>query len=306
MEELETVKEENEGAKTENVTTVTITQNKKSIDDVRKRLDEMQRKLGGSSKTPTPKSSDPLKDFFVVELTLKGAQKAVRKVDDRVMQAVSMLDRDQRSRFGKLKVQFYRELQVLSSFRVQDKYVIPQRNMSSLDSYFRSLEKEFEMARKETFDYLKANWASIVNDIKAKYPSLDIDDATLATLEPEDLKFLEMDYSTRTLSKMLSEMGDLKELFSQGAASNPDIARRIESQKDVLMGQLKSEYEGKLEKLEETIKKLTTVGKGKRYEKAVDQAGRFLEDVDDMQAIVGEDEGLADRLESMKLRLSRI
>jgi hypothetical protein len=115
-----------------------------------------------------------------------------------------------------------------------------------------------------------------------------------------------MDYSTRTLSKMLSEMGDLKALFSQGAASNPDIARRIESQKDVLMGQLKSEYEGKLGKLEETIKKLTTVGKGKRYEKTVDQAGRFLEDVDDMQAIVGEDEGLADRLESMKLRLSRI
>ena len=157
-----------------------------------------------------------------------------------------------------------------------------------------------------SFDFLKANWASIVNGIKAKYPSLDIDDATLATLEPEDLGFLEMDYSTRTLSKMLSEMGDLKELFSQGAASNPDIARRIESQKDVLMGQLRSEYEGKLERLEETVRKLTTVGKGKRYEKAVGQAGRFLEDVDDMQAIVGEDEGLADRLESMKLRLSVI
>ena len=72
------------------------------------------------------------------------------------------------------------------------------------------------------------------------------------------------------------------------------------------MVQLKSEYEGKLSKLENTIKKLTTVGKGKRYEKAVDQAERFLEDVDDMQEIVGEDRGLADRLEEMKLRLSGI
>ncbi len=303
MEDLEIIKEGNESVKEESVTAVTITQNRKSIDDVKKRIDEMQKKLGGPMKG-TPKSGDPLKDFFVVELTLKGAQKAVRKVDDRVMQAVSMLDRDQRSRFGKLKVQFYRELQNLSSFRVQDKYVIPQRNMTSLDSFFRSLEGEFDIARKETFDYLKANWATIVTEIKRKYPSLDIDDATLASLEPEDLKFLEMDYSTRTLSKMLSEMGDLKELFSQGAASNPDIARRIESQKDVLMGQLKTEYERKLTKLEETIKKLTSVGKGKKYDKSVGQVERYLEDVDDMQAIVGEDESLADRLENMKLKLS--
>ncbi len=287
----------------ENETVTAVTQNKKSIDDVKKRIEEMQKKLGGPMKS-APKSSDPLKDFFVVELTLKGAQKAVRKVDDRVMQAVSMLDRDQRSRFGKLKVQFYRQLLDLSSFRVQDKYVIPQRNMPSLDSFFRSLEGEFDIARKETFDYLKANWATIVANIKIEYPSLDIDDATLASLEPEDLKFLEMDYSTRTLSKMLTEMGDLKELFSQGAASNPDIARRIESQKDSLMAQLKAEYEGKITMLEDTLKKITTVGKGKRYEKAVGQVERYLEDVDDMQAIVGEDESLADRLESMKLRLS--
>ncbi len=301
MEDLEIINEGNESAKEESVTAVT--QNKKSIDDVRKRIEEMQKKLGGSMKS-APKSSDPLKDFFVVELTLKGAQKAVRKVDDRVMQAVSMLDRDQRSRFGKLKVQFYRELQNLSSFRVQDKYVIPQRNMSSLDSFFRSLEGEFDIARKETFDFLKANWTTIVTEIKSKYPSLNIDDATLASLEPEDLKFLEMDYSTRTLSKMLTEMGDLKELFSQGAASNPDIARRIESQKDSLMAQLKTEYEGKITMLEDTLKKITTVGKGKRYDKAVGQVERYLEDVDDMQAIVGEDESLADRLESMKLKLS--
>ncbi len=287
----------------ENETVTAVTQNKKSIDDVKKRIEEMQKKLGGPMKS-APKSSDPLKDFFVVELTLKGAQKAVRKVDDRVMQAVSMLDRDQRSRFGKLKVQFYRQLLDLSSFRVQDKYVIPQRNMPSLDSFFRSLEGEFDIARKETFDYLKANWATIVANIKIEYPSLDIDDATLASLEPEDLKFIEMDYSTRTLSKMLTEMGDLKELFSQGAASNPDIARRIESQKDSLMAQLKAEYEGKITMLEDTLKKITTVGKGKRYEKAVGQVERYLEDVDDMQAIVGEDESLADRLESMKLRLS--
>ena len=287
----------------ENETVTAVTQNKKSIDDVKKRIEEMQKKLGGPMKS-APKSSDPLKDFFVVELTLKGAQKAVRKVDDRVMQAVSMLDRDQRSRFGKLKVQFYRQLLDLSSFRVQDKYVIPQRNMPSLDSFFRSLEGEFDIARKETFDYLKANWATIVANIKIEYPSLDIDDATLASLEPEDLKFIEMDYSTRTLSKMLTEMGDLKELFSQGAASNPDIARRIESQKDSLMAQLKAEYEGKITMLEDTLKKITTVGKGKRYDKSVDQVERYLEDVDDMQAIVGEDESLADRLESMKLKLS--
>lgn len=176
--------------------------------------------------------------------------------------------------------------------------------MPSLDSFFRSLEGEFDIARKETFDYLKANWATIVANIKIEYPSLDIDDATLASLEPEDLKFIEMDYSTRTLSKMLTEMGDLKELFSQGAASNPDIARRIESQKDSLMAQLKAEYEGKITMLEDTLKKITTVGKGKRYDKSVDQVERYLEDVDDMQAIVGEDESLADRLESMKLKLS--
>lgn len=85
-----------------------------------------------------------------------------------------------------------------------------------------------------------------------------------------------------------------------------DIARRIESQKDALMAQLKTEYEEKLAGLEETIKKLTTVGKGKRYEKAVNQVGKMLDDVDSMQEIVGEDVGLADRLEEMKLKLSSI
>ena len=275
---------------------------KKGLDEVKKQLEDMQHKLG--SVNAPKKSTDPLKEFFIVELTMKGSQKAVRNIDDRVMQAVSMLDRDQRARFGKMKVQFYREMQSLSSFKIQDKYVISQKNMPVLDSFFRSLESEFETARKETFDHLKANWAVIVKNIRAKYPSLNIDDATLASLEPEDIEFLEMDYSTRTLSKMLSEMGDLREIFSQGAASDPNIAKRIESQKDALMVQLKGEYETKLTKLEDTIKKLTTVGKGKRYEKAVDQVGKILEDVDDMQDIVGEDGGLADRLEEMKLRLS--
>ena len=295
MENTETEMKENE---------VTLKEpQKKGLEDVKKQLEEMQVKLGSGIKK---KSKDPLNEFFIIELTMKGAQKAVRNIDDRVMQAVSLLDRDQRSRFGKMKVQFYRQLQTLSSFKVQDKYVISQKNMPILDSFFRSLESEFELARKETFDYLKANWATIVKDIKAKYPSLNIDDNTLASLEPEDLKFLEMDYSTRTLSKMLSEMGDLREIFSQGAASDPAIAKRIESQKDALMAQLKNEYEEKLAGLEETIKKLTTVGKGKRYAKAVDQVGKMLDDVDSMQEIVGEDAGLADRLEEMKLRLSSI
>ena len=84
------------------------------------------------------------------------------------------------------------------------------------------------------------------------------------------------------------------------------IARRIESQKDALMAQLKGEYESKLTKLEDTIKKLTTVGNGKRYAKTVDRVGKMLEDVDSMQEIVGEDVGLADKLEDMKLRLSSI
>ncbi len=289
--------------KGENVTNPQISQ-KKGIDEVKKQLEQMQQKLG--SGTAPRKSSDPLKEFYIVELTMKGSQKAVRNIDDRVMQAVSMLDREQRSRFGKMKVQFYRELQNLSSFKVQDKYVLSQKNLPLLDSFFRNLEKEFQIARKETFDHLKANWANIVKEIKTKYPTLSIDDATLASLEPEDLKFIEMDYSTRTLNKMISEMGDLKELFSRGAASDPDIARRIESQKDALMAQLKGEYEEKLSRLEDTIKKLTSVGKGKRYEKAVDQVGKMLEDVDSMQDIVGEDVGLADKLEEMKLRLSSI
>ncbi|MGP6240072.1 hypothetical protein ACNF40_06640 [Cuniculiplasma sp. SKW4] len=38
----------------------------------------------------------------------------------------------------------------------------------------------------------------------------------------------------------------------------------------------------------------------------MDQVGKMLEDVDSMQEIVGEDVGLADRLEEMKLRLSSI
>ena len=89
----------------ENMTNPKISQ-KKGIDEVKTQLEQMQQKLG--SGTAPRKSSDPLKEFYIVELTMKGSQKAVRNIDDRVMQAVSMLDREQRSRFGKMKVQFYR------------------------------------------------------------------------------------------------------------------------------------------------------------------------------------------------------
>ena len=86
--------------------------------------------------------------------------------------------------------------------------------------------------------------------------------------------------------------------------AQPEFAYR--SHAELVMDLIRRKYEEKLTKLEDTIKKLTTVGKGKRYEKAVDQVGKILEDVDDMQEIVGEDGGLADRLEEMKLKLSSI
>ena len=38
----------------------------------------------------------------------------------------------------------------------------------------------------------------------------------------------------------------------------------------------------------------------------MDQVGKILDDVDSMQDIVGEDVGLADRLEEMKLKLSSL
>ena len=38
----------------------------------------------------------------------------------------------------------------------------------------------------------------------------------------------------------------------------------------------------------------------------MNQVGKMLDDVDSMQEIVGEDVGLADRLEEMKLKLSSL
>ena len=86
MENMEVTKENNEG----NLNSSQIPQ-QKGLDDVKRQLEEMQKKLG-SGNMPR-KSADPLKEFFIVELTMKGSQKSVRNIDDRVMQAVSMLDR---------------------------------------------------------------------------------------------------------------------------------------------------------------------------------------------------------------------
>ena len=283
-------------------TTVPPTQEK-----ILERLDFLKNKLqpaGQQGNTPTP--VDPLSEFAVVELKMAGTTKSARKINDRVVHTVMLLSKDQRSQFGKLKVEFYRYLTQISSFRLERKYVVPIRLMSSVEKVYQDLHAEFLNARKDTFDYLENNWDQIADDINKQYPDLLISKAELEDLKPEDIGFVEMDYSVRTLTQMIEEMKELRDLFMKSGINNQYIADRIERQRRVLVEEIRAQYEDKIHRLSEGLEKLTKLKPTTRsYEKTAQRTETLMETVNDMAHVIGEEGNLASRLEEMKQKLAQ-
>ena len=270
------------------------------------KLDTLKNKLQpqgqqGASTAP----ADPLSEFAVVELKMTGTSKAAKKIDDRVAHTVMLLSKDQRSEFGKLKVEFYRYLGQVSSFRLDKKYVVPIRLLDSVEKVYRDLEAEFLNARKDTFNYLSNNWDHITKEIKKRFPDLLIPEPELANLKPEDLGFIEMDYSIRTLTKMIEEMKELKELFLKGGLNNKYIAERIDRQKKILIEEIRAQYDEKMQRLTDSLEKLSKLKpNAKSYEKTAMKTETLMETVNEIAHVIGEETSLASKLEEMKLKLA--
>jgi len=274
---------------------------KASSKKLQERLAAMAAKLD-DGKNLAPIGGDPLSEFLVVELTMKGLSRAVKKLDDRVMHAVFLMGEDERSEFGGMKVKAYRALKAEASFTIENKHVVPMRNMKELEDTFKGISGDFKDAARRFWTKLDNNWDLIITDLRQTHPDLMISESDLKDLKPEDMSFLEMDYSARKLTDWLKEMKELKELFEQTDMNNPDAADRFKRQQEAVLEQVRVGYEEKLTKMKQVVKNLTKLSE-KKYAKQVAKFDDMVEDTRDMATVLGEGKSFMDRLEDMKKEL---
>jgi hypothetical protein len=242
----------------------------------------------------------PLERFFVVELGTEGFSANISVLDEHIRSAFYRMDPEQRAKVDYQKVRFYRTCAKLASFKLDKQYVIPRDRLNLLEDEYKKIQIAFEGAKNEIYRDLTLRWKDIVDAIYKKHPTFPIPPDRMDELRPSSPNFLTMNYQVRSLIAVLNEMKGLKEVLSSSDL-NPDIADRVEKQRQLLASKIRFEYEGKISKLNETIDRLKGIAKkkGKRYEKLSLQALDTKKDIEEMAEIVGEKDMLRTRLEGM-------
>lgn len=250
---------------------------------------------GGSTRVESP-----LERFFVVQLSAEGINTNISMLEEHVKSAFYQMDPGQRSMVDYQKVRFYRMCAKLAAFKLDKQYVIPRERLNVLEEAFKNIQIAFEGAKNEIYRELSLHWKDIVDAIYKKHPTFPIPPDKIDELRPSSPNFLSLSYQVRSLIAVLNEMKGLREVLSSSDL-NPDIADRVEKQRQILASKIRFEYELKIGKLNETIDKLKGIAKkkGKRYEKLSVQAYDVKRDIEDMAEIVGEKEMLKTRIEGM-------
>jgi hypothetical protein len=248
----------------------------------------------------SPRIESPLERFFVVELGTEGFNTNISVLEEHIRSAFYRLDPEQRSKVDYQKVRFYRTCKKIASFKLDKQYVIPRDRLNTLEDEFKKIQIAFEGVKNEIYKDLTLHWKDIVSAIYKKHPTFPITPDKMDELYPSSPNFLTMSYQVRSLIAVLNEMKGLREVLS-ASDLNPDIADRVEKQRQMLASKIRFEYEGKITKLNETIDRLKGIAKkkGKRYEKLSLQAVETKKDIEEMAEIVGEKDMLKTRLEGM-------
>jgi hypothetical protein len=94
-------------------------------------------------------------------------------------------------------------------------------------------------------------------------------------------------------------MKGLKDMIMD--AGDPDVAKRLEVQRNLILAQIRTQYEDRNLKLKKQVDGLKSYAKkkSKRYEKGVLKANTEKETLLDMADILGEKDATATHLESM-------
>ena len=247
---------------------------------------------------------DLFSKFFIVEFSMKGVSDGVSSREERLYNKFFRIDRNQKSSLDKLSVYFYREVKRNAAFKLDKKYVVSERKLSRIEKKFGELEDEFKPLREEIFKDVTANWDAIIKDLGTAHPDLKFDPDKLDELKPGSIDFLKINYSLIPLKNKLKELDGLKDLFLSKEYKNPEIARRMENLKGEMETQIRKQYEEKFEDLtakEEKLKKALKSKKKAEYkEKLWEKANALTEDIQDMAELIGEEDSIRFRLDSMK------
>lgn len=249
---------------------------------------------------PSQSQGSPLERFYVVTLNTEGFGTNVSTLEERIRSTFIRLTPKQRAQVDYQKVRFYRTCSNLSSFKLDKQWVIPRDRLNKLEAEFKDIQIGFEAAKNEIYRDLTLNWATIVDEVFKKHPDFPIPRDKIDEIRPTSPNFMSMDYSVRSLISVLNEMSGLKEVLSS-TDLNPDIAERVERQKQLLASRIKVEYDKKIFALQETVEKLKNIAKkkGKRFEKYSLEAHDMKADLEEMAGIIGEKDILKTKLEGM-------
>lgn len=277
-----------------------------SQDDILKNLQSAQDQLvasqGQQAQGTAGKPKDmknPFERFYIVELNFNGLGENTHATEDHILTAFYRLDKDHRNRLQYRKVQFYRACKSMSSFRLNGKYVMPVENLPGFEKQYKEIELDFFADRNDTYRYLTLNWDQIVDEVFAKHPNLPFTKDEINKMRPDSPDFITMNYDFRSLGSYMNELKGLKEMFAD--ASSPELAKRLEIQKDIVMAQIRAQFQDKITELQTRVEKMKKFikKKGKGFDKRMERIDKVKSVALDMAEILGEKDSVEMQISGM-------
>jgi len=261
--------------------------------------------------------------YYLVEVRLTGASKSVSFTDDvsqRILTSIFRLNRRQKSRLQYVKVELYRTLRSLSSFRIDDKYVLSARKLPDFEKSFRQVYAEFRDLRKEIFEELRREWPKVKEELRDQLKR----QGAIARLK--DLDRLDPPESPEQLVELRYTLIPLNFLLNLDELIDDEWVReRVRREAERIKEQVKHQYLERIRELERevaelvkkvgekdrTIAKLRKLVRSREYYLA--KLNNLIPDVDEVSEVLGEEtvEELKERAEALleklaSLRLERL
>ena len=261
--------------------------------------------------------------YYLVEVRLTGASKSVSFTDDvsqRILTSIFRLNRRQKSRLQYVKVELYRTLRSLSSFRIDDKYVLSARKLPDFEKSFRQVYAEFRDLRKEIFEELRREWPKVKEELRDQLKRQG------ATARLKDLDRLDPPESPEQLVELRYTLIPLNFLLNLDELIDDEWVReRVRREAERIKEQVKHQYLERIRELErevaelvkkvgekdQTIAKLRKLVRSREYYLA--KLNNLIPDVDEVSEVLGEEtvEELKERAEALleklaSLRLERL
>ncbi len=276
------------------------------IESVKAQLDAMAKDINSGAKpagqaapASGAKKENPFDRFYVVELHFSGLTGKATYSDDHILSAFMRMGESQRNRMQYLKVDFYRTCKKLATFKLNNQYVLKRENLGQLDAKFKEIYEKFLVERNTIYKQLTVNWDQILADVSATHPSLQFDPEDIDKLRPTSPEFMDMGYDFRSMANYLQELKTLKDSFL--STNDPDVAKRLETQRQLVESQVRAGYEDIILKMSTQIEKLKkyVVKKGKRLENGLAKIEDMKESAINMADLLGEKDAVAMKIEAM-------